>query len=509
MFNIRRTRSKTAKWNIFFHSATMLIGSVAALATVPINVHHIPLEMYGAWLASGNVLAWATIIDPGLSVVTQQQAGVAYGSGDRTLLGRIAWGGILLNTIVAAALSVFSVVIVAFLPMILGIKEGVSLPELQNACWVSCLGLFLNISAYAVTAVCLGIQSSVVIGCVYLVAMLGGYAIQIPLVMHGWGPMGLALASVFRGFFILFGDSIYLAWRFRKENVVLQFEKKVVQKMVSLVSFTFGSKLVSTLATNIDSFLLVRLISPESAVMMRTTKSAIEMCVGMVNRPAVAVAPVISHIAGAGELQAKQPQLARLMSCSVWIAFLALTGLLLLNQSFVTLWVGADLFAGHMTNIVLCGSLLSLSGTALFSNFTIAIGEIKQTSIITAVQAVVSLVGMVAGGWFFGIAGVASGAGFGALYAATHCAVLLYRRKILDKTTLLQLRKEVFACLMVAVLTGLAASAFLPKATSWISLAASGISITILFGSLLLAFSCGAQTEVRALKSVVLGRLGK
>jgi O-antigen/teichoic acid export membrane protein len=485
----------------------MLIASVAAIATTPINIHHMPLEMYGAWLASGNILAWATMIDPGLSLVTQQQSAAAYGEGNMSLLGKIAAGGIMLNFVVAAVLSSIATGLVVFLPTLLGNPSGIAFPELQNACWVSCLGLFLNIAAYAVTSVCLGIQSSVAVGSVYLFAMLGGYAIQIALVIRGWGPMGIAIAAAFRGFAILSGDSVYLAWRFHNENVYIKWEKQIVRKMLNLVSFTFGSRLVGTLSSNIDSFFLVRLISPEAAVMMRSTRAPVDMCVGLVNRPAAGIAPVISHIAGAGELVAKRPQLLRLMSISLWIAFLAFTGLLFLNQSFVSLWVGKSLFAGHPTNAVLCLSLLALSASSLFSNLTNAIGDIKETSVITAVQAIVSLACMVAGGWLFGMPGVASGAGLGALYTATHCAVLLYRREILDKVALSQLGREVVACLFSSLLTALAASLFLPKATSWISLAVSGCGITIIFGILLLAFSRGARTEALALKSAVLGRL--
>jgi len=93
------------KWNVFFHFLIMALSSGAALFTVPVSVSHIPLDLYGAWLASGNILAWATMIDPGFGMLTQQQVAVTYGAGNLNSAGKIITGGVLLLAASADAIS--------------------------------------------------------------------------------------------------------------------------------------------------------------------------------------------------------------------------------------------------------------------------------------------------------------------------------------------------------------------------------------------------------------------
>lgn len=475
---------------------SMGVSSVAALVTVPINVHYIPVDLYGAWIASGNILAWATVIDPGLSTVIQQQAAAAYGGGDLKLLGRITGGGVAMNTLVATVLVFVASFLVLFLPSILGIPAD-KLPygELQMACWVSCIGFFFNVAAYAVTAVCLGIQSSVAVGTIFLVGLVGSFILQIYMVVHGWGPMGIAMATVFRGVVVLVGDGIYLGYRFLQEKIPVLWDRVVTRKLLGLVSFTFASKMVVTVAANLDSLLIVRLISPEAAVAMRSTRSTVDLCNGIVSRPAAGVAPVVSHLAGSGELEAKRHQLIRLIKYSIWICLLAITGLISLNKTFVSLWVGPALYAGNQTTAVLCLSLFVVSLAGLLSNLTNAIGEIRRTSVITAIQAAVSIMCLYLGGKFFGLPGIAAAAGAGALFTVVYCTRLLWKHRVLAPDTAWDLSLEVMRGAVAFGITTAIFHFYKDKEVSWIRLGLEAGVLVAVFFSVLYLISSGFRSE--------------
>ncbi|OJU98169.1 MAG: hypothetical protein BGO12_21510 [Verrucomicrobia bacterium 61-8] len=475
---------------------SMGVSSVAALVTVPINVHYIPVDLYGAWIASGNILAWATVIDPGLSTVIQQQAAAAYGGGDLKLLGRITGGGVAMNTLVATILVFVASFLVLFLPSILGIPAD-KLPygELQMACWVSCIGFFFNVAAYAITAVCLGIQSSVAVGTIFLVGLIGSFILQIYLVMHGWGPMGIALATVFRGVVVLVGDGIYLGYRFLQEKIPVLWDSAVTRKLLSLVSFTFASKTVATFASNLDSLLIVRLISPEAAVAMRSTRSTVDICSSLVSRPAAGVAPVVSHLAGAGELESKRHQLVRLIKYSIWICLLAVTGLIALNKTFVTLWVGAALYAGNPTTLVLCLSLFVVALAGLFSNLTTAIGEIRSTSVVTAIQAAVSITCLYVGGKFFGLPGIAAATGVGSVVTVIYCAKLLWKHRVLTADTVRELVAETLRCVLALAVTTAVSILFVHTTVSWVGFVLAAGAVVVVFFAVLYMISPSLRSE--------------
>ena len=74
------SRRKKTQWHLFFQYSAIILGIVSGIILIPLYLKFIPLDLYGAWLATGNILAWITIIDPGLSSVMQQKIAVAFGS---------------------------------------------------------------------------------------------------------------------------------------------------------------------------------------------------------------------------------------------------------------------------------------------------------------------------------------------------------------------------------------------------------------------------------------------
>lgn len=490
------SRSRTATINTVLSLVVVVIAGVGGIVTVPTYLHHIPVNVYGAWLASGNIITWATMIDPGLSFLTQQQVAVAYGAKDLRKVGTTAFCGMLLNSGMALLLSIAAAVLVLLLPLLLTVEKSIDLHELQFACWISCLGLGLNVTAYALRATSMGMQSSTAIQTFSIVELTASMIVQVYLVRQGWGLLGIAVGSLVRGGGDLLLNGTYLAIRFTKERIVLSYSSLVVSKMLSLVSFTFAGKAVETISTNMDAFLTTRLISPEAAVMLRTTRIPPDICISIINRPAAAISPVLSHIAGAGELASKRQQIIRIILISSWTTIYAATGIFALNAAFIGVWVGSQFFAGIETNVVLCLSLLVVSAFRLFSNMTNAIGDIKATSIITVVQSLLSLGAMVGLGHLFGLPGIAAGALIGAVYGSLSCGLLLSKQGILDRATLLFLGREILLGLGCLVVTDLVAQHFFPLPISWGAFVLQACTVSLLFLGLLTLVSSALRGEV-------------
>lgn len=414
-----------------------------------------------------------------------------------------AYCGILLNTGMALVLGLAAASLVFFLPFLLSLTNAEDIRTLQYASWISCIGLCLNVVSYALRATSMGIQSSTAVQSFAIFELTASMFLQVYLVRQGWGLYGIAMGSLVRGGGDLILNTIYLSIRFTKERISLAYSYEVIRKMAGLVSFTFAGKAVETIAGNIDAFITVRLISPEAAVILRTTRTPPDIAVAVINRPAAAISPVLSHIAGAGELVAKRGQILRIIFISLWITVFAATGIFALNESFVRVWVGDQFFAGSVTNVILCLSLVIVSTFRLFSNMTSAIGEIKKTSIVVVVQSLLSLLVMGGLGSLYGLPGVASGAAVGASFGAVACGMLLVKNGVLNREILRLLFLESLVSLACLAITDLCARFFLPGADNWIAFAMNATIISVLFGSLLCFGSSAFRREVTsALKMI-------
>jgi len=489
----------------------MALSSGAALFTVPVSVSHIPLDLYGAWLASGNILAWATMIDPGFGLLTQQQVAVTYGTGNLDSAGKIITGGVLLNFMVAALLAGICSILIPWLPQLLSLS-GPSVffyHQLQSACWMATLGLFLTVSSYAVTSSGYAIQGSIALGIIAVIAHSSAFLVQIVLVIAGYGPMGIAWGSVSRGALLLLGGIGYLAYRSRLLNIPLRLDRNSIRQILRLTPFTLGARVFSTLSQNVSAFLLVRMVSPEAAVILRSTQSPFDLAVQFVNRPAAAIAPTLSHMAGAGELSSKRTQLLRFMTFSVWMTSLAFCGLLSLNQAFVNLWVGSSLYAGWTTNLALALGLITLSASALFSNLTYALGSFLSTSLILAAQSILSLFAMVVGAHFFGLPGVAGGAALGGLISSVACAVVLFRSAFIDSESWRALFFETVRCLLSSAITFAFAYWVLTLPGSWVVFLLQALGVATIFFSILALLSGRLRHEAysfgKALRTHLVG----
>jgi len=487
----------TFKWNVLFHFLVMALSIGVSLFTVPVNISHIPLDLYGAWLASGNILAWATMIDPGFGLLTQQQVAAAYGAGNLDGTGKIITGGVLLNFIVATLLAGICSILIPWLPELLNLsgQSNFFYHQLQSACWVATLGLFLTVSSYAVISSGYAIQGSIALGIIAVTAHSSAFLVQIVLVISGYGPMGIAWSSVSRGALLLLGGIGYLAYRSRNLNIPLRFDRDSIRQILRLMPFTLGARVFSTVSQNVSAFLLVRMVSPEAAVILRSTQSPFDLAVQFVNRPAAAIAPTLSHMAGAGELASKRTQLLRFMTFSVWMTSLAFCGLLSLNRAFVSLWVGAPLYAGWVTNLALALGLITLSGSALFSNLTYALGSFRSTSLILAAQAILSLFAMVVGAHFFGLPGVAGGAALGGLISSVACAVVLFRSAFMDSGSWRVLFFETIRCLFSSAITLVFAYCTLPLPSSWVIFLLQALGVATIFFSILALLSARLRNE--------------
>jgi O-antigen/teichoic acid export membrane protein len=476
----------------------MALSIAASLVTVPVNISHIPLDMYGAWLATGNILAWATLIDPGFGLLTQQQAALEYGAGNLGGAGKIITGGVLLNCIMAALLAGICSILIPWLPELLNLtgQSNFFYHQLQSACWVATLGLFLTVSSYAVSSSGYAIQGSIALGIIAVIAHSSAFFVQIALVIWGYGPLGIAWGSVSRGALLLLGGIGYLAYRSQTLNIPLRFDRDSIRQILRLTPFTLGARVFSTLSQNVSAFLLVRMVSPEAAVILRSTQSPFDLAVQFVNRPAAAIAPTLSHMAGAGELASKRTQLLRFMTFSVWMTSLAFCGLLSLNQAFVNLWVGSPLYAGWTTNLALSLGLVTLSASALFSNLTYALGSFRSTSLILAAQAILSLFAMVVGAHFFGLPGVAGGAALGGFISSLACAVVLFRSAFIDSKLWRVLFFESTRCFFSAALTIGFAFLILPLPSSWFAFMLQVLGVTAGFLSFLALLSKQLRSEI-------------
>lgn len=384
------SRRRTALINLAFHYSSILFTLTHAIVLVPLYLKSISTALFGGWLATGNVMAWVELADPGLSAVLQQRLAAAYGAGQTRKIAKIIGTGVTISAFLA---------LVPFLLWPIAHRVGPFLnlsPEdsdiLTGTFKLSLVALAFTLASYGPTAANLGLQRSVTPGLIHVGSSLVGLVVTITLLLMGYGLPSLPIGMISRASVLFFGNvGTVLYWSNKHLPQRPYFDREEFRAVLGITAFTFSSRLGGALLGRLDSVLLSRLINPESAALLALTTRTYDPVRMVGERVGPALLPSLSHLGGQSGAEKIAMLTSRLLSAVGWVIAIGVGGVIALNRAFISLWIGPEFFGGQALTIaagiaVILSILLSIVAQSVF-----AMGGIRQTAFISVVEAAVKL----------------------------------------------------------------------------------------------------------------------
>lgn len=499
-----KSRKKTTKWNILFHYYAIIFSVIWGILLVPLYLKYIPLEIYGAWLATGNIISWLTVVDPGISDVLRQKVGLAYGASEINKLNDLLVSGSILNLLVSLMLLIIGLILSNFVPELLKLNSSNIYLIIKNAFILSVISGSLLIFSFGFTSFNQGLLSSVGIGTIYVIATISSLLINILLLFDGYGLYSIPISGIFRALILIIGNLIYIFWRYNKESIIFNFSYKEIKNLLKLISYNFLGKLGNILSTQVDIFLVARYLGTETAPVLSLTRKGPELTRMLVERPPTAMLPAITNAWGAKEYDKVKYYTFRLFLILLWITGLIVTGFILLNKYFVTLWVGNNLFAGEAVNIAIVISLILSMVINIFSNIYFSIGKIKDTSKINFIQSIITISFSFIGVIYFGLFGLVIAQGLSFFFLAIwYFPIKVVKLISYDKEYILNLIKE----LIIITSTNIIIIIFLYnliQIPNWVSFLLFTFFITLIYVISLFLASNNFRKEIKHIFKIII-----
>jgi len=112
-----------------------------------------------------------------------------------------------------------------------------------------------------------------------------------------------------------------------------------------------------------------------------------------ISRPAAAIMPIFSKYLGQNPaIEDVKLKLMKMINYSVWISGMIFIGFVLLNKSFIDLWIGEEFYAGDITNILLVFWVVLSSFMSNLSYTVFAFGDIRKNNLVIFIQSVLFLI---------------------------------------------------------------------------------------------------------------------
>lgn len=379
---------KILRWNFVFQYGYVLTNIFNSILLLPLYLKNIDSNTLGIWLATGNILNWMTLADPGVGDVLQQKIAELRGKRLFQEVGKTIGSGLFASGIIL----VISVIIGFAFYFLLGIiinKDVSVYPNLKIALVISIIATGMSLVSFTMSGINQGMHNSAPVAVATILANVLFLGLNIALLIMGFGVMSIALANLSRALFINFYNISSMLRVLDKERLKITFETQHFKKFIKIFSFTSASRIVKSLSGSIDMIILARFIQPSMLTVYEINRRPINMTQDLIGRHSVALMPLISHAKGTNDKPAILDLMNRQFKIYSYSALFTCFMFLLTYKNLISLWTGPAQYAGDsIIHLLVTNFFFTLIGYFM-SNMGYALGDIKMISLINIIKGLV------------------------------------------------------------------------------------------------------------------------
>jgi hypothetical protein len=466
------SRIRKAGINAGFTYAQIALGMAAGLIMVPLTLAHVGTRHWGLWLATGELLAYAAMMDLGVLSVLPWMVAEADGRQDREAMRRFLVTGLAVGLAVGVAYAGVSLLLWEALPHV------VTLTAADRTAIGRPLAVLVAVTAATYPlrvfrALLYGLQDAFFNGLLAVGQALGAAVVTAVLLVQGYGLLALALGlaaptaavavvSVARA--VTLAPDLFAGWRAPARSDF----RFVLTNGAGAWLAAIGWQLLA--ASN--AMLVTWIGRPEwVAVYACTAKLSTlgtQLAWVLPDSGLVGLAQLHGERCGAERLRAVVLMMLRL---HLLLSSVIACGLLAFNPSFVAVWVGPGLFGGLTLNALLAAGVVLSSIVHGLTTTAAVMGNRLHVGVLTLCYGFVQTTLAVALGRVWGLTGIAGAAVVAAVALAIPVGILLLRPA--TALTSRDLAASLFRPWLVRVLPILAVAATVGAGHRWSGLPAA------------------------------------
>jgi O-antigen/teichoic acid export membrane protein len=498
---------KILKWNFIFQYGYVITNIINSVILLPLYLKRIDASTLGLWLATGNILAWMTLADPGVGDVLQQKIAQLRGQNEDTEIGLTigsglsASAGILLISVIAGFIFYFLIGTI--------INKDVSKYEgLQAALLISIIATGMSLVSFSLSGINQGMQNSAPVAISSLTGNVLFLITNVMLLYFGFGVISIAFSNLCRAVYINVFNFAALKRVLRQENLPILFRAVHFKKFIKIFSFTSASRIIGGFAASMDMIVLARFVAPSMITLFEINKRPIQMTQSLIGRHSVALMPVISHANGKGDRDGIKTLIDTQFKYYVYAAIFIALCFCLNYHSLITAWTGEGKYAGNeIVFLLIANFFFGLIGYFM-ANMGYALGDIKINSFINIIKGVISGVLFYVVTKPYGIVGLLV-----VMLSVSICIDFLfftYRLHQLGFLNLKFMKRSLGLWAIIIPLSALAGWGFsllfnivIPEPMYIIKILLNGTSFTFFFIALVLLVDKGLRADVTQMLSTV------
>jgi O-antigen/teichoic acid export membrane protein len=424
-----RSRRRAAQVSLLAGNVQVLTLIVSGLLLVPLYISKLGTNLYGVWLATGDVLAWFGLFDMGVAGIMGQRIAVEHGGGRHRAAAEYFGTGLALQGVLAACLLVLALAVAPFVPELLRASDA-DAARLAGAFRLAAFGAAGGIVLAGVSQFLLAMQHAGPPAAAVVLSQVAALVATVWLLFAGAGIWALAAAPLIRsvvGLLIAVPYAIGVVVKDARLRPTVS--RRAAADYFGLFRPVLVGMVGNLAAGRSDAVIIAMMSRPEVVVVYVVTRRVAELISLVLSRIGGAVFAPFAHLVGSGE-HGKAYGILGAITKLYWAAGVVMvTAYMALNEAFIGLWLGAEFFGGVGLTVSLGMSILAVGYASLLSYLLGAAGELARNGYYIFGEAVVRVVLMIGLFATTGLVGLPIGATMSSLLLAA-AAYLSIRAKL-------------------------------------------------------------------------------
>ena len=345
-----------------------LLVVVQSMVLMPMCLKYIGSNLYGAWLAIGDILVWLQALDLGIPNIITQKIAAAQGKDKKDYRYSIIVISVLILLIVSIAVCLLGGLIAPHLFLKLSTNKSESF-KIQWCFKIGVLAAAVNLFCNCFIGVARGLQKTSLISLFSIVATIAGIITSFYIIKNGGGVWGLPIAMLVRSVVMLIGSIAF--WYKYINNSDLKgcvSFNQVLADLAELVPMSSISGVAYSLIQQSESLIAAYLVSPKAAVTLAVTRKASEVIRALLDIITFSAYGPFSNLVASGSKDHAWAIFNQITTIRMAISIAAVSAYITVNKEFVGLWVGQEMFGGHLLSVVI-GMHVVLSCSSFFNNY--------------------------------------------------------------------------------------------------------------------------------------------
>ena len=397
----KAARGLVTGWIQFF------LNLLLQIAIVPLILLYAGQETLGAYAIILQILGYVSLVDFGLSATTLRFLSQAYGKDDdrREFFRVMSLSRVVLlatNLLFAIAVLIASLWFRELFHFPLDTLKEAKTCMYMIACWAVLRSPWVVYAGGLIAA-----QRLATANLIYMIGNFSRMALSLAFILLGYGLTGLLAANIASEII----STALFVYFFHKEFGARRIDWVIRRDYLLKEVFSFSGHILlinlsSLLIFSTGNIIVGSLFGVVAAAMYYSTQVPATSGYNLILQIGKNATPAINELYGKKEYATLKKSYLDIHKYTNMLVFPFVFGLVMLNRSFIDLWVGQKQYGGDLMTWSLAGLSLVICVNGVCSAYVQAKGDIRALSRLSIAEGLLNLALSVVLGWFIGMGGV-------------------------------------------------------------------------------------------------------